>query len=299
MDCAKFGHHTKKWARRNWLLLFTLCGVITGIWLGFVMRLAEFSKIQRYYWAFPGDVILMNMLKCIVIPLITLSITTGVASLAKNSGRISFWAMTYYMTTTFLAIILGIVMNYIVRPGKFADKTKMEEYGVDFKDPSKQQNVVNGLLDIVRNCFPPNIVSALFQQASTKQITVNQLNKTDGSVIGTYEDIVVSWTSSPTQNVLGLIVFFSVFGYLLGKLAHQGNKGAQDSLRMMNGLNDAVMELVDLVMWYLPVGLVFLISNKIMSVNDTRIWTALGWLIFTTTISILIHGLIIIPRPGK
>ena len=39
---------------------------------------------------------MMNMLKCIIVPLIVFSITTGVASMAENSGalskyRIMFW----------------------------------------------------------------------------------------------------------------------------------------------------------------------------------------------------------------
>lgn len=249
--------------------------------MGFIMREANFTPLQRYYWAFPGDVIVMNMLKCIIIPIITLSIMTGVADLAGTSGKLSGMAILYYICTTIISIILGIVMSVIVKPGKGVTRV------LDGSERDNQE-VVDGLLDIVRNLFPPNVVSAMVQQASTARDVSDPL----------VPKVSVSWSGpNPTQNVLGLILCFSVFGFVLGRLKHKGNKNAGTALSIFNGMNDAVMEIVDMIMWVHPIGLIFLISNKIMSIeaDQVALWTALGWLIFTTLMSIFIHALIFIP----
>merc|ERR1712038_464524 len=90
-------------------------------------------------------------------------------------------------------------------------------------------------------------------------------------------------------------MFCATFGFFLGKLKQKGNQNAATALAIFNGMNDAVMELVDLIMWIHPIGLFFLISNKIMSMADASIWSALGKLIATTLTGIFIHACIIIP----
>ena len=46
-----------------------------------------------------------------------------------------------------------------------------------------------------------------------------------------------------------------VFGYYLGKLARKGDQSAKQALSLFNGMNAAVMKMVDLVMIYHPIGL--------------------------------------------
>lgn len=262
--------------RRNRLLCWTLSGVLMGIIMGFIMRSANFTKLQRYYWGFPGDVIMMNMLKAVIVPLIIFSITTGVASMAQSTGRLSKWCFIYYLTTTFIAIIIGIVFSYIFRPG---------EQRVTPNDPKDPQTVADGLLDILRNMFPPNIISAMFQQAKSGR------NDKGG--------VSVSWQGSnpgkPSQNVLGLITWCGTFGFYLGKLAKKGNEHAQQALSLINGMNTAVMAMIDIVMWYHPIGLVFLISAKIMAVDDVEAWKELGMFMVTTIVAIAMQALIVIP----
>jgi len=250
-----------------------------------VMRLAEFDSVQRYYWGFLGDVVMMNMLKSIIVPLITFSIITGVASLAESGGKLSLYAVIYYLSTTVIAIILGIVMSVLIKPGKgVPDEFKTDDA---FENANvKPKGVADGLLDIIRNCFPRNVVEATFNQASTYRLENPSTNVTS---------IVVEYGGS--QNVLGLIVFCSTLGFFLGKLSFKGNKSARQVLSLISGLNDAIMEMVDLIMWYVPIGLLFLISKKIMDMPEDMgsIWAALGMFAVTSIASLFIHGLIILP----
>jgi Na+/H+-dicarboxylate symporter len=49
------------------------------------------------------------MFKCIIIPLITASLITGVANTnLKQSTRMAKVAMTYYVSTTILAVIVSL-----------------------------------------------------------------------------------------------------------------------------------------------------------------------------------------------
>ena len=236
-NSARKGNKVAKWVYMNRLLLITIAAVVLGVALGFIMRTANFSPVQRYYWGFAGDVLMMNMLKSIIVPLIIFSILTGVASLAEGSSKLSMYAVAYYLTTTVLAIILGIVVVLIIQPGKGVDQNTIVKSGVDKITSNENKQVADGLLDIIRNMFPPNIVEALVDQASTAR-----------NAAGT--GIVVSYGGS--QNVLGIITFCSVFGYYLGKLASAGNQSCKSALLIFNGLNDAIMKVVDLIMWYVP-----------------------------------------------
>ena len=143
-------------------------------------------------------------------------------------------------------------MSVLIKPGKgVPDEFKTDDA---FENPNvKPKGVADGLLDIVRNCFPRNVVEATFNQASTYRLENPNTNVTA---------IVVEYGGS--QNVLGLIVFCSTLGFFLGKLSFKGNNSARQVLSLISGLNDAIMEMVDMIMWYVPIGLLFLISKKIM-----------------------------------
>jgi len=185
------------------------------------------------------------------------------------------------MITTVIAIILGIIMTVIIKPGNIDRKDDAPDEDVAEEKP---KGVQDGLLDIIRNLFPENIVQAMFQQASSYH-TINENGE---------KSMVIEYGGS--QNVLGLIMFFSVFGFFLGKQA-QKNVVAKNAIGVLEAFNETIMDMVDKIMWYVPVGLIFLISNKIMEIEDDMgsTWKALGLFICTTLVCLFIHGFLIIP----
>ena len=121
------------------------------------------------------------------------------------------------MITTVIAIILGIVMTVIIKPGNIDRKEDAPDEDVA---EDKPKDVQDGLLDIIRNLFPENIVQAMFQQASSYH-TIDENGE---------KHMVVELGGS--QNVLGLIMFFSVFGFFLGKQARK-NKVAKTAVGVL------------------------------------------------------------------
>ena len=92
---------------------------------------------------FPGE-ILIRMLKMLILPLITCSLIVGLATLdSRVSGRVGGRAVTYYLTTTVLAAILGLILVSAIKPGS----------GMSRPEKEKEQELVRPLdsfLDIIR-----------------------------------------------------------------------------------------------------------------------------------------------------
>lgn len=78
---------------------------------------------------------------------------------AKASGRLGTRAMVYYMSTTIIAAVLGVILVLAIHPGNPKLKKQL--------GPGKKNDEVSSLdafLDLIRNLFPENLVQACFQQ---------------------------------------------------------------------------------------------------------------------------------------
>lgn len=78
---------------------------------------------------------------------------------AKSSGRLGTRAMVYYMTTTVIAAVLGVILVLLIHPGNPKLKANLGQ-GKKNDDVSS----VDALFDLIRNLFPENLVQACFQQ---------------------------------------------------------------------------------------------------------------------------------------
>nr|KAF6343658.1 solute carrier family 1 member 2 [Pipistrellus kuhlii] len=248
--CSKLG--------KNLLLTLTVFGVILGAVSGGLLRLA--SPIHPdvvMLIAFPGD-ILMRMLKMLILPLIISSLITGLSGLdAKASGRLGTRAMVYYMSTTIIAAVLGVILVLAIHPGNPKLKKQL--------GPGKKNDEVSSLdafLDLIRNLFPENLVQACFQQIQT--VTKKVLEAPESEEESNVTTAVVSLltetaTEAPEEmkmvikkglefkdgmNVLGLIGFFIAFGIAMGKMGEQ----AKLMVEFFSILNEIVMKLVIMIM---------------------------------------------------
>lgn len=94
------------------------------------------------------------------------------------------------------------------------------------------------------------------------------------------------------MNILGLVVFAIVFGVALRKLGEEG----EILIKFFNSFNEATMVLVTWIMWYAPLGIMFLVAGKIVEMEDVvQLFTSLGKYICCCLVGHAIHGLIILP----
>uniref|UniRef100_H2RMZ7 Amino acid transporter n=1 Tax=Takifugu rubripes TaxID=31033 RepID=H2RMZ7_TAKRU len=271
------GAHWRGLLKRNWLLIATVVSVLLGICLGTVVReYANLSSLDKQYFGFPGE-ILMRMLKLVILPLIVSSMITGVAALdSEVSGRIGLYAVIYYFSTTIIAVILGIILVMTIRPGVTQTSEHINRTGTP-----PNVTTVDTLLDLVRNMFPENLVQACFQQRPEVLLSSQNITK-DHKITGTYVD---------GANILGLLVFCIVFGLVIGKMGEKG----QILLEFFDALNEATMRLIQIIMCYMPVGILFLIAAKIVEVEDWEIFKKMGLYMVTVLSGLAIHATICLP----
>ncbi|XP_020651333.1 excitatory amino acid transporter 1 [Pogona vitticeps] len=294
----------KSYLLRNFFVLFTIIAVIVGVILGFGLRSYHFSYREVKYFSFPGE-LLMRMLQMLVLPLIVSSLVTGVAALdSKASGKMGLRAVVYYMSTTVIAVFIGIIMVIIIHPGK-GSKEKMHREG-----KIVQVTAADAFLDLIRNMFPPNLVEACFKQFKTNYeerapSTAHDSNETsflDG-IINNVSEAIENLTHLRKEmipvpgavngvNALGLVVFSISFGLVIGNMREQG-RALRD---FFDSLNEAIMRLVALIMWYAPLGILFLIAGKIVEMEDMGvIGGQLAMYTVTVIIGLLIHAVIVLP----
>ncbi|RZC34957.1 SDF domain containing protein [Asbolus verrucosus] len=169
-----------KWVsclKTNLLTLATIGGVACGVILGIILRetVGVFTKREVMYISYVGDLFL-RMLKSLILPLIVSSLVSAIASLDLSlSGRIAARAIVYYITTTFVAVILGIALVASIKPGS----GHSGESNTDAGHTEAQRNVttVDTLLDLVKNMFPPNIVQACVEQIYLNGILMKKLSQ--------------------------------------------------------------------------------------------------------------------------
>ncbi|XP_036382471.1 excitatory amino acid transporter 2-like [Megalops cyprinoides] len=277
-------HHCG-WIARNLLLVLTVLGVILGSLFGMLLRyIPDLDSDTLMLISFPGD-ILMSMLKMLILPLIISSLITGLAGLdARSSGRMGTRAMVYYMSTTVIAAVLGVILVLGIHPGNPKLKTQVST------GPKNQEvSSLDAFLDLIRNLFPENLLQACFQQVQTviKKVPVPGQNQTEPVTVS-QKKLELKWG----MNVLGLIGFFTTFGICMGKLGEKG----QLMIDFFNILNEIIMKIVCMVMWYSPVGIASLICGKIAEIGDLEVVARqLGMYMVTVIVGLIIHGGIILP----
>ncbi|XP_036413294.1 neutral amino acid transporter B(0) isoform X1 [Colossoma macropomum] len=270
----------------NLLVILTVTAVIIGVFIGLGVRNANLSQTQIIYFGFPGE-LLVRLLKMIIIPLVVCSLVSGAASIdPKALGKLGGWAMLFFLVTTLISSAIGVIMAFIIKPGS-SDGTKLKVASTDAHVPEAKE-VVDSFLDLIRNIFPANLVAAAFQSYATGyKIVKNNMNTTNV----TLEKVPVG-TDVDGMNILGLIVFAMVFGVALRKLGEEG----EILIKFFNSFNEATMVLVSWIMWYAPLGIMFLVAAKIVEMEDVgMLFASLGKYIACCVVGHAVHGLLILP----
>ncbi|XP_036899144.1 excitatory amino acid transporter 5 isoform X2 [Sturnira hondurensis] len=174
-------------------------------------------------------------------------------------------------------------------------------------------------LVVSRNMFPANLVEATFKQYRTKttpvvespkvpseeapsrRILIYGVQEENGSRIQNFAlDLTpppeIIYKSEPDtsdgMNVLGIVMFSATMGIMLGRMGDSGTP----LVSFCQCLNESVMKIVAVAVWYFPFGIVFLIAGKILEMDDpTAVGKKLGFYAVTVVCGLVVHGLFILP----
>jgi len=130
------------------LLYLLLTGIVAGGLCGWLIGEPMGA------WAWVGTLFL-NSLKMLIVPLIVSAMIMAVAEMGdvRKLGRSGSLVMGYYLCTTAIAVIIGIIAVNIIQPG----------VGVELGDTVTPERVIGkekGIQDIVLSLVSPNIVEA-------------------------------------------------------------------------------------------------------------------------------------------
>ncbi|MGH7558270.1 MAG: dicarboxylate/amino acid:cation symporter, partial [Gemmatimonadota bacterium] len=174
-----------------------------------------------------GD-LFIRLITMIVVPLVFASILIGVASLGDLAklGRIGVKTIAYYLVTTSIAITIGLTLANIVQPGSRLAPDIKDRLLADFAGAAETS----------------------IEQATAKP-----------SVVDTLLDIVPTnpAASMAEANMLQVIFFALVFGIALTYLDREKSDPV---IRFMDAVNEAMIQLVHLVMKVAPYGVFALIA---------------------------------------
>lgn len=250
--------------RANKLVAFTASAVLIGGMVGaFLPGWLPEDKEARASWlsviGFPGK-LLMNLLKMLVVPLITCTMIVGVSSLGdfRKAGKLGLRTLIFYSITSTIAVITGIVLVTTIRPGEAGTQAAEGAAAALPGALAQPKGTLQALLEAIEGLFPPNLFKAAVE----------------------------------TQ-VLGLLVFSMVLGIVLTMMGERG----RNVLRVFEGLNDALMKIVQAVIWYAPIGIASLVMER-MGRAGPEFWsevTRLGWYMVTVLAGLGIHGFVVYP----
>uniref|UniRef100_A0A6T7MIG4 Amino acid transporter n=1 Tax=Hanusia phi TaxID=3032 RepID=A0A6T7MIG4_9CRYP len=254
----------KAW-RHDPLLFYTVCGVVCGIVLGIILTSSlppgTGKDSPRYIVTklvgFPGRAFL-NLLKMMVLPLISGSMIAGVCALKEagsSTKRLAKIAISFMAGTTFLAVIVGLVVVVTIQPGSavssWTNSTASSKSGTS-------AGMLETILDVFLKMCPPNIVEA-----------------------------------AANMNILGVLVFSVFFGVMLSRL---DSSETATMIHLITIFNHVVMKMVEAILWLSPLGICCLISSQMCESDDLgNKFRSLVMYIIAVTLALAFHGLVLLP----
>lgn len=102
-----------------------IMALFLGALVGLILNLfapATFDFLNTYLFV-PLGRLFISLITMLVVPLVFLSIILGSAGLGdpQKLGRIGLKALTYFLTTTMIAIIIGLSLAAVIQPGAAGD----------------------------------------------------------------------------------------------------------------------------------------------------------------------------------
>jgi Na+/H+-dicarboxylate symporter len=235
-----------------------LIGLTFGVIWGLVSSQFGWSSFTTD-WIKPFGTIFINLLKLIAVPLVIVSLIDGIsnlkdiAQLSKMGGR----TIALYLSTTIIAISIGLLLVNIIKPGNSIDENKRIELQQSFASKAVEKIEVaesvskRGPLQPLVDIVPDNLFGAM----------------------------------SDNTRMLQVIFFALLFGISMVLLPE--NKTAPIK-NFFNSVNEIILKMVDVIMLTAPYGVFALLASleadlsmlKALGVYSITVVLGLAFMIF-------------------
>jgi len=300
----------------NLILIGMVVGVIVGIVLWWIARRAADAgapeptlvRVTLWWLDLLGPTVFMGALKMIIAPLIFASIVAGVTSLPdlQELGAIGWKTLIYYVTTTTIAVVIGLFLVLTLQPGRKPAAREIRANRVEVLEQRRQAYGDElGESAIAPDGVPrADYVLWLSRQegeqtleaggdSRLRALTVAR-DRTPGDVFR--DDIVRPLLSNPftslaasPPNALGLIFF----ALLLGIACTVVGKPAANIVALFRSVNDVMMKITHWLMAISPIA-IGCIMAKLVAENGPEVFETLGWYCGTVIGGIAIHVTVLV-----
>lgn len=218
-------------------------GMVLGILAGILFSNFNWGKQFVGDWIAPFGTIFIRLLKLIAIPLIFTSLVKGISDLKDISSfrNIGIRTIILYVSTTIAAITIGLILVNILKPGAGISPETIDEltqvYAGDASITSNIQEAGqqdSGPLTFLINIVPDNIFMAFGNNSLMLQV-----------------------------------IFFSIiFGISMLLIDPES---ARPVARLINGLNEIVLKMVNLIMLIAPFAVFALLAQIVVNSDNVEI----------------------------
>jgi len=243
-----------------------LIGMLLGIVYGLIATYFNWIEFTSF-WVKPWGIIFVNLLKLIALPLVFASLIKGITSLSSISSlsKIGSKTIMFYLLSTVISVIIGLILVNTINPGKvFSDEKRIElqqtySNNANSKILAAENVKENSPLQFIIDIVPSNIFSS----------------------------------ASDNRNMLQIIfvaILFSISLIMLPKEKTKYVKGFFD------GINDIILQIVDIIMMFAPYGVFALLSSLIVDYGASgELFAALAIYSVNVILGLIIMILVIYP----
>lgn len=241
-----------------------IIGMILGVSFGLISFRSGYIDFTND-WIKPWGIIFVNLLKLIAVPLVFASLVKGVYSLSNISklSRIGGKSVLFYLFSTIIAVSIGLLLVNFTNPGVDFSKESVEimldNTNTQSKIDAAEQVKKDGPLQFIVDIIPVNIFTA----------------------------------ASDNTNMLQIIFFALLFGIAIILLPKEKTIHVRG---LIDGLNDIILKIVELIMNLAPYGVFSLLACLIVDFGASNdLFVALAKYSITVILGLLIMIFIFYP----
>lgn len=248
------------------ILIAMILGAAIGLPLNYFAGTGEISKIWpdtvATYGKGVGDVFL-QLLSMIVAPLIFTSLVTGVTGTGnvQGLGRLGGRTLAYYISTSMIAIITGMIAFNLIQPGQGGDLAALQQgtEPVTMDVTAQDHTLGETLWNQVFTLIPQNPFAALADPNNT--------------------------------SILGVIFFAILFGVFITVV---GGELGQLLAKVFSGAFEVMMKMTMAIIKLAPIGVLgFMLYAS--AGEGLEVFEALGWYALTVAVGLTFHAFVTLP----
>ena len=254
----------------HWQVIIAL---VLGVLYAVLAVNMGWQSVTKAYISPFGD-IFINLLKLIAVPLVLFSIITGIGSLKniKQLGRVGVKTLLIYVGTTMSAILIGLFLVNLIKPGEFTSNESRLEKRIEYElwladnphvisldEISELENPSNEklIIEVQKRVSATGISSAV-----QDKIDKANNNKSKGPLAPLVDIVPKNVIVALAEMEMLQIIFFAIFFGVV--LVNLNDKHAKPVRELMEGLSELFVAMVNLIIKTMPFFVFALMAGSLV-----------------------------------